>query len=106
MLERDSSLLHEVIVFVANYSATRIAFFTPCTALTAPYYNVFPSIMDASHSTVPLTVKLDPIPALVHGQSHQGVEWSQRDGEALLHNFLLLPHHPSVHKHAGSIFSN
>ena len=27
--------------------------------------------MDASHSTVPFTVKLDPIPVLAHGESHQ-----------------------------------
>ncbi len=45
----------------------------PCTAPTAPYCNVYPSMIDASHSTEPLMVKFDPIPALVHGESSKAI---------------------------------
>ncbi len=46
-----------------------VLFFIPCTAPTAPNCKVCPSIIEASHSTVPLTVKLEPIPAFVQGES-------------------------------------
>ena len=52
---------------------TTVSNCVPCTAPTAPYCNVCPSIMDASHSTVPLTVKFDPIPALVQGESSSAI---------------------------------
>ena len=46
----------------------------------------------ASHSTVPFSGKLDPIPALVHGGSHGGFSrMALRDGKALQYCLFAAP---------------
>lgn len=45
--------------------ATRQGFFSPAAAPTAPQSREVPSITDASHSTVPSQVRLEPNPAFV-----------------------------------------
>ena len=58
--------------------------------------------MDSSHSLVPFTVKLNPIPALVHGGS-LGEGWDGFEGMAKHFNIVsLLPHHPNVHWYMGT----
>ena len=65
-LERDSSLLHRVTVFIANLW---LQGYDPSHLAQLQQYD---TVMYASHSIVPFTVKLDPKPVLVHGGSHWG----------------------------------
>jgi len=49
--------------------ATWMGFLTPFKAPTAPNVKDCPSMILASHSTVPDLVRLEPIPAFVQGKS-------------------------------------